>query len=215
MNKKRKSIICFAAVMAAAAVLGGIFWYGNRRPSEAKKADWANIQKTYPKEVQEAKNGKYPNLNVIEMNPDFSGIEDLYQIDLEANWDYKENTPKENLQQLKNIIHDFYGDSFELPPIQVTYFLSEDNYEEVSMDEFEQMISKETEKILPYFLLFGDGRTEGKKGFLQLDSSMTSLWFSKGEIPETFPMYSYDIKKVYNLAVNRDGLEDKIQLQDG
>ena len=96
MNKKRKSIICFAAVMAAAAVLGGIFWYGNRRPSEAKKADWANIQKTYPKEVQEAKNGKYPNLNVIEMNPDFSGIEDLYQIDLEANWDYKENTPKVN-----------------------------------------------------------------------------------------------------------------------
>ena len=41
------------------------------------------------------------------------------------------------------------------------------------------------------------------------------MWFSRGNIQATFPMYAYDIKQVYNLTINKSEITDVVHLSDG
>lgn len=53
--------------------------------SDVEKMSLKDIKNTYQKEAEDAKNGKYSNLNSIELNTNLNNINDLYQINIEKN----------------------------------------------------------------------------------------------------------------------------------
>lgn len=186
--------------------------------TKIERTDLEEIKQNYEKEIEEAQKGKYANLNVKDLELDLNDINGLHQINIQKNVEYETNTHEENLELVKNTINHYFGESFDMSTVTVSVFEKAGKENEVTEMSFEELEKEIKEGIFDkdkYFLLFGDARSEGGKGFLQIDSNLANLWFSKGNINATFPMYAYDIKKVYNLTINTSGMEDKIKLSDG
>ena len=217
-SKRIKSFIIIAMVICFLVFIKFVTSKGTDTGTNMEQTDFYEIKQNYEKEIAEVQKGKYANLNVKDLEIDLSDINILYQINIQKNVEYETNTHEENLALVKDAINNYYGESFDMSIVTANVFDKggkENEVTELSFEELEKEIREGIFDADKYFLLFGDARAEGKKGFLQIDSSLSAIWFSKGTITATFPMYAYEIKKVYNLTIDTSGLEDKIKLLDG
>lgn len=193
-----------------------------KHDSEKKNVDTVNINKvreTIKSDILEIKKGKYSNLNIISLEYDMPAVEKIQQINMSMNMKYKDNTHKENFEIVKNTINNFFKDKFDLSEVKVYVIDSNKNETqntyETTFEIFEKDVNSEMLDIDKYFTVFGDARENGGKGFVQIDSPLINTWFSKGEIEATVPMFAYNVKKVYNLTVSSESLEDVIKLKNG
>ena len=177
----------------------------------------AEMQELYNDEMQRAIEGKYKNLVVHPMKCNIDNIEKIYSVKVHKNTEYKNNTHKDNLEKMISTINNFFGKDFDTSIISVRaiYNNENDNDSEISIEEMKNQLDSGTFKADKYFILFGDAREKGGKGFAQIDSGFCNIWFSRGIIPATMPMYEYSTKKVYNFAVSTDEINEEIKLQDG
>lgn len=218
--KKYKKIIIIVICIIGITLIAVNTKYGktiNKGNSDKECENIEDVFKNIENDVSEAKSGKYPNLNVKSLNVDINSLEKLYQIDIIPNRSYKENTYEDNIVMIQSVINNFYGESVDMSgaTVYVSGKREEDEMGEYKFEEFKALVEKGEINGNGYFLIFKDNREAGGKGFMQIDSSLVSTWLSKGEINSTSPMYGYETKKVYNLTLNENNLQDKVMLSDG
>lgn len=216
MNKSKKIIMLSICILAMLLIIV-VFKSG----TNSSKSNIGNAKsvKTVLGELEDdiklAESGKYTNLKVKELNVNLDNINKLYQIDIIENYDYKNNSYKENIEIVQSIADKFFGVSVDLSGAMVDGISSRTSEEEYTFEKFREDAEKDNISGDGYFLIFKDNRENGGKGFVQIDASLDRIWFSKGELESTSPMYGYETKKVYNFTLNEENLEDKIKLKDG
>lgn len=216
--KKKKTYILLALILSTGIVIGMTLILMQSKESNKldRVYDLETVKKNCERDIAKAANGKYNNLKLSNVVVDIDDIDELYQIDVEENDDYRNKSMVENFELVKAAINKFYGDDFDLSVVDVTFFdINEQPLEPMSFDKVDENIINKKEDGSKYFLVFGDARKNDGKGFLQIDSNLVSVWFSRGNIQATFPMYAYDIKQVYNLTINKSEITDVVHLSDG
>ena len=216
--KKKKTYILLALILSTGIVIGMILILMQSKENNELDIlyDLETVKKNCERDIAKAANGKYNNLKLSNVVVDIDDIDELYQIDVEGNDDYRNKSMVENFELVKATINKFFGDDFDLSVVDVTFFdINEQPLEPMSFEKVDEKILNKKEVGSKYFLAFGDARKNDGKGFLQIDSNLVSVWFSRGNIQATFPMYAYDIKQVYNLTINKSKNSDVIHLSDG
>lgn len=216
--KKKKTYILLALILSTGIVIGMTLILMQSKESNKldRVYDLETVKKNCERDIAKAANGKYNNLKLSNVVVDIDDIDELYQIDVEENDDYRNKSMVENFELVKATINKFFGDDFDLSVVDVTFFdINEQPLEPMSFDKVDENIINKKEDGSKYFLVFGDARKNDGKGFLQIDSNLVSVWFSRGNIQATFPMYAYDIKQVYNLTINKSEITDVVHLSDG
>ena len=178
--------------------------------------DLETVKKNCESDIAKAANGKYNNLKLSNVDVDIDDIDELYQIDVEGNDDYRNKSMVENFELVKTTINKFFGDEFDLSVVDITFFdINEQPLEPMPFVKVDEIILNKKESGSKFFLAFGDARKNDGKGFLQIDSNLVNVWFSRGNIQATHPMYSYDVKQVYNLTIDKSEITDVVHLSDG
>ena len=216
--KKKKTYILLALILSTGIVIGMTLILMQSKESNKldRVYDLETVKKNCERDIAKAANGKYNNLKLSNVVVDIDDIDELYQIDVEENDDYRNKSMVENFELVKATINKFFGDDFDLSVVDVTFFdINEQPLEPMSFEKVDEKILNKKEVGSKFFLAFGDARENDGKGFLQIDSNLVSVWFSRGNIQATHPMYSYDIKQVYNLTINKSEITDVVHLSDG
>lgn len=216
--KKKKTYILLALILSTGIVIGMTLILMQSKESNKldRVYDLETVKKNCERDIAKAANGKYNNLKLSNVVVDIDDIDELYQIDVEENDDYRNKSMVENFELVKATINKFFGDDFDLSVVDVTFFdINEQPLETMPFVKVDETILNKKESGSKYFLAFGDARKNDGKGFLQIDSNLFNVWFSRGNIQATFPMYAYDIKQVYNLTINKSEITDVVHLSDG
>lgn len=183
----------------------------------SKSQSLDELKKSVLNDIQEAENGKYKNLIFEKIDWNMNKIISISPIKIKKNIEFKQKTHEENLSKMLETINRFYSNDFDtsILTVRAVYEKQDDGNDELSLAGLQEKIKNETFNADKYFLLFGDAREKGGRGFVQIDSGFSNVWFSRGNIDSTLPMYSYDIKKVYNISVNHKKIDEKVSLIDG
>ena len=216
--KKKKTYILLALILSTGIVIGMILILMQSKENNELDIlyDLETVKKNCERDIAKAANGKYNNLKLSNVVVDIDDIDELYQIDVEENDDYRNKSMVENFELVKAAINKFFGDDFDLSVVDVTFFdINEQPLEPMSFEKVDEKILNKKEVGSKFFLAFGDARENDGKGFLQIDSNLVSVWFSRGNIQATHPMYSYDVKQVYNLTIDKSEITDVVHLSDG
>ena len=216
--KKKKTYILLALILSTGIIIGMILILMQSKESNKldRVYDLETVKKNCERDIAKAANGKYNNLKLSNVVVDIDDIDELYQIDVEENDDYRNKSMVENFELVKATINKFFGDEFDLSVVDITFFdINEQPLEPMPFVKVDEIILNKKESGSKYFLAFGDARENDGKGFLQIDSNLVSVWFSRGNIQATHPMYSYDVKQVYNLTIDKSEITDVVHLSDG
>lgn len=229
MKIKKRLLVIVAFLLAVTFIVVIINMGSKKGKTDAGKGAIQKVEKVLlqiSEDVENAKSGKYPNLKVENLNVDVNNVNELYRIDIIPNQQYKEKSYEDNLALVQSTVDKFYGKNVDMSGAAVyivedenkeneTQNSEEQNDEGYEFNDFKRKIEEGELKGSEYFLIFKDNREDGGKGFIQIDASLVSIWLSKGELSETSPMYGYETKRVYNLTLSDEGLDDKVKLMDG
>lgn len=216
--KKKKFAIFLVLILSVGITIGmALILMQSKESNKLDRVyDLETVKKNCERDIAKAANGKYNNLKLSNVVVDIDDIDELYQIDVEENDDYRNKSMVENFELVKATINKFFGDDFDLSVVDVTFFdINEQPLEPMSFEKVDEKILNKKEVGSKFFLAFGDARENDGKGFLQIDSNLVSVWFSRGNIQATHPMYSYDVKQVYNLTIDKSEITDVVHLSDG
>lgn len=148
--------------------------------------DLETVKKNCESDIAKAANGKYNNLKMSNVIVEIDSIDELYQIDVEGNDDYRNKSMVENFELVKTTINNFFGDEFDLSVVDITFFdINEQPLEPMPFVKVDEIILNKKESGTKFFLAFGDARKNDGKGFLQIDSNLVNVWFSRGNIQAT------------------------------
>ncbi len=216
--KKKKFAIFLVLILSVGITIGmALILMQSKESNKLDRVyDLETVKKNCERDIAKAANGKYNNLKLSNVVVDIDDIDELYQIDVEENDDYRNKSMVENFELVKATINKFFGDEFDLSVVDITFFdINEQPLEPMPFVKVDEIILNKKESGSKYFLAFGDARKNDGKGFLQIDSNLVSVWFSRGNIQATHPMYSYDVKQVYNLTIDKSEITDVVHLSDG
>lgn len=216
--KKKKFAIFLVLILSVGITIGmALILMQSKENNELDILyDLETVKKNCESDIAKAANGKYNNLKMSNVIVEIDSIDELYQIDVEVNDDYRNKSMVENFELVKTTINNFFGDEFDLSVVDITFFdINEQPLEPMPFVKVDEIILNKKESGSKFFLAFGDARKNDGKGFLQIDSNLVNVWFSRGNIQATHPMYSYDVKQVYNLTIDKSEITDVVHLSDG
>lgn len=216
--KKKKFAIFLVLILSVGITIGmALILMQSKENNELDILyDLETVKKNCESDIAKVANGKYNNLKMSNVIVEIDSIDELYQIDVEVNDEYRNKSMVENFELVKTTINNFFGDEFDLSVVDITFFdINEQPLEPMPFVKVDEIILNKKESGSKFFLAFGDARKNDGKGFLQIDSNLVNVWFSRGNIQATHPMYSYDVKQVYNLTIDKSEITDVVHLSDG
>ena len=122
--KKKKTYILLALILSTGIVIGMILILMQSKENNELDIlyDLETVKKNCERDIAKAANGKYNNLKLSNVVVDIDDIDELYQIDVEGNDDYRNKSMVENFELVKATINKFFGDDFDLSVVDVTFF---------------------------------------------------------------------------------------------
>ena len=159
--KKKKTYILLALILSTGIVIGMILILMQSKENNELDIlyDLETVKKNCERDIAKAANGKYNNLKLSNVVVDIDDIDELYQIDVEENDDYRNKSMVENFELVKATINKFFGDDFDLSVVDVTFFdINEQPLEPMSFDKVDENIINKKEDGSKYFLVFGEAR---------------------------------------------------------
>lgn len=186
--KKKKLIIGASALLCIVLVVAVIIIFGGGNNGSKNNLGLAQVKQSFESDIQELKDGKYANLVYKEFEASIEDVEGVYNLEIQTDKNYLDNTFLENFENMNESIDKFFQEDFDKSYIVADFTLSESDEETiyVNYNDIEEECADEKYNQPRTEFLFGNEVSNG--GYMvQIAEDLRNAWFSRGEFGEIQP----------------------------
>ena len=213
--KQKKNIIgaCFCLCLVI-CIVAGVIILSENNTQMGKPKSLAQVKAAFQTDIQELKDGKYDNLIYHEFKSSIDNVEAVYNIEIQRDNSYQERTFLENFEIMNAVIDKFFMENFDKSYIVADFHISNEEIVYVDYADIEKICTDEKYNMPQSEFLFGNDTSNG--GYMvQIDESLTNVWFSKYGLKDIHPSrLTYEKVYPYISCIRQDD-NVTVELEDG
>lgn len=210
--RKKKLLVGMSVVICIILIAVGVVFIAdgtdnlNNSPISLKE-----VKENFQKDIQSLKDGRYDNLIYHDFKASIEDVEGVYNIEIQTDKSYLDNTYLENFANMNAVIDKFFVEDFDKSYIIADFHMPDGETVEVGYHDIEKVCADEKYNTDRTEFLFGNEISNG--GYMvQIAENLHHTWFSRGAFGEIQPS---EYKKVYPYVTCIRQIDDvEVKLMD-